>query len=179
VKLKRPVGDKLSITAFGTVTAAGDKLPLWILAKGRTQRCLKKFGQHENVICRQTVAGWTTEPMMLEYLEWLSAEANGEKICLVLDVYPAHRTPKVKSRAAELGIELLYVPAGATGRLQPLDRRIFGELKSRARCEFCRTKRIDGPEMPAVSFYDHAVRILQRCWESIASENIRAAWDVQ
>jgi hypothetical protein len=73
---------------------------------------------------------------MVQYIDWLSANCHGEPLLLVLDVYKAHRTAKLRQRARELNAELLFVPAGGTSLYQPLDRRVFGELKSRARHAF-------------------------------------------
>jgi hypothetical protein len=41
----------------------------------------------------------------------------------------------MNKKAEALGIELMFVPKGATGRYQPLDKRTFGALalKGRAR----------------------------------------------
>jgi hypothetical protein len=73
---------------------------------------------------------------MIEYIEWLSAQCHGEHLMLMLDVYKAHRTVIFQGKAKELGIELLFVPAGGTSQFQPLDRRTFGKLKSLARAAF-------------------------------------------
>jgi hypothetical protein len=72
-------------------------------------------------------------------------------------------------------IELLLVPAGATGRFQPFDRCVFGELKARTRAEFGRQRWRAG-ETDIGS--DQSLKILARCWRSIPSENVRKAWNV-
>jgi hypothetical protein len=46
------------------------------------------------------------------------------------------RTQTVIEAAGEHKVELLFVPNGATGEVELLDRRIFGELKYRSRAEF-------------------------------------------
>jgi hypothetical protein len=38
VKLLTPTNEKTSFTAIGAISAAGEKLALWVLAKGKTQR---------------------------------------------------------------------------------------------------------------------------------------------
>jgi hypothetical protein len=57
---------------------------------------------------------------------------------LVLGVYPGHRTERVIATAEANNVELLFVPAGGTGRFGPMDRLIFGDLKAQARAEFGR-----------------------------------------
>jgi hypothetical protein len=122
---------------------------------------------------RHTESGWATELAIIEYLQWLHLEVKEEPIVLVLDVYPTHRTDAVKQAAEEMHIELLYVPAGATSLFQPLDRRIFGELKSRARGEFGRLCTIKGDRNISP---DESVTVLEDCWKRISAENVKKAW---
>jgi hypothetical protein len=176
VKLASRTGEKTSFTALGAISAAGQKLHLWVLAKGTTRRCERKFGTHPDIIVRHTDSGWSTETIIVSYLEWLSREiASGCPCALILDVYPTHRTELVFDTAAAHDIELLFVPAGATGRFQPLDRRIFGELKARARAEFGRQRwRAGGNDID----YEQSLEILGKSWRSISSENVKNAWNV-
>jgi hypothetical protein len=175
VKLVKRVGDKQSVTAIGTISLQGQKLPLWVIAKGKSQTCEKKYGYHPSTVFAHTENGWTTEELYKSYLRWLSAGIRGEPCLLVADMYQAHRTQGVKDLARELGIELLFVPAGATGECQPLDRRIFGELKSLARSEFVRQWSRTASRETA---YSDAVTILEYCWSNINAENIRRAWQI-
>jgi hypothetical protein len=67
------------------------------------------------------------------------------------------------------------MPAGATKEFQPLDRRIFGELKSRTRVEFERIRAFAGS---IATGYDDSVRILGDCWNRITVQHVRKAWQV-
>jgi hypothetical protein len=163
VKLKTGRSEKESFSAFGAICADGSKLPLSIITRGRTSRSHAKFRDHEEGDVRITDSenGWCTEDVMVAYLERIHHDAAHRFPCaLVLDVYPSHRTARVQQRAEELDIELLFVPAGATGRLQPLDRQIFGELKSRARCEFQRRLASAGG---CEADYNMATEVLCKC----------------
>jgi hypothetical protein len=174
VKLCSAKGEKESFTAFGAISADGQKLPLWIIAKGKTDRSHLKFGEHAQVRIAHSINGWSTEELMLSYLLWIHENVAQRRPCvLVLDVYPSHRTDNVKECARQSGIELLFVPAGATGRLQPLDRRIFGELKSRARAEFNRLFAMNGERG---ADYQLSLQVLCDCWEQISGDNVRNAW---
>jgi hypothetical protein len=175
VKLVTPRGEKESYTGYGCISADGTKLPFWILTKGKTERSHAKFGAVPGVIIEHTPNGWTNEAMMIKYLEWLSVNCGGEPLMLVLDVSAAHRTTKVKARAAELNIELLFVPAGGTSLYQPLDRRVFGELKSRARHGFFQLAGRTGVHGATP---EQAIIILVNAWNAISPENIRQAWEV-
>ena len=175
VKLIFSSSEKQSVTAIGAITADGRKLPLWVIAKGRTQRCLKKFGEHPNIQFHHTESGWTTESVMMRFLDAIHQDAGGCPCCLVLDLYPSHRTEAVIKRAEELDIELIFVPAGLTSKLQPLDIRVFGELKSRARAEFQRIAVHTGSR--DIELHS-SINILIKCWERISPENIIKAWGV-
>jgi hypothetical protein len=94
---------------------------------------------------------------------------------LIMDVYPTHRTERVKFRALELNVEILYVPAGGTSKYQPLDARIFGELKSRARKEF---QRLVASEGVRGASYEQSVTVLTKCWKQISCVNVKHAWGV-
>jgi hypothetical protein len=71
---------------------------------------------------------------MCRYVEELRAtHCPDGGLVVILDTYSAHRTDAVKSTAAQLGIRLEFIPPGCTDLLEPLDRRIFGVLKSDGR----------------------------------------------
>ena len=54
----------------------------------------------------------------------------------VLDRYSAHTMGYVIAQAAELHIELIFIPTSATDKYQPVDKSIFGILKSMAVKDF-------------------------------------------
>jgi hypothetical protein len=58
----------------------------------------------------------------------------------------SHQTAPAKDLATELNIPLLSLPPGATDQLQPLDRTIFGALKSTA-CGLFRRRTSHDPEL--------------------------------
>jgi hypothetical protein len=126
---------KANFSFFATITADGGKLPPILMVKGKTIRRHKQFGdhnQHEFDIWHSQ-SGWSTEPLMLEYLDWLRDHIPAEPLGLLLDQHRTHTTPAMTEKAEMLGIELIWIPKGATGRYQPLDKRTFGALKAKGR----------------------------------------------
>jgi hypothetical protein len=93
----------------------------------------------------------------------------------ILDSYSAHRAPDVLNVAVGYRIELHFIPPGMTGRLQPLDRYVFGALKSACRRLFDRHC-IDHP----MADVDRplAVQFLMEAWERISVEVPRRAWTI-
>lgn len=73
---------------------------------------------------------------MIKYLNWLSQIMNRDPFVLVLDSYRAHRQKKMKDEVQKVNIELIYIPACGTGKLQTLYRFIFRFLKERLMADF-------------------------------------------
>jgi hypothetical protein len=120
--------------------------------------------------------GRATENVIIEFIEWLHHDVTeSSPSALVLDVYPSHRTERVIATAEANNVELLFVPPGGTGRFQPMDRRIFGGVKARARAEVGRRLQFEGFE---TIDYAISVQIPRKCWTSIPSANVRKAWNV-
>jgi hypothetical protein len=125
---------KANFTFFGTVAADGTKWPLVLLAKEKAQRCHKQLGVHSiDHIVWHSASGWCTENLMFLYLKGIHKILDGEPICPLMDQYTTHVTDAVVFTAWELGIYIIWIPNGATGRYQPLDKRVFGALKSKGK----------------------------------------------
>ena len=151
-------------------------MPLWVIAKGKTSRCEKKFGKsNENLIFAHTESGWSNEEILIQYLEWIHEKCNKEPCALVWDIFPAHQAECVVTKAKELKIELLFVPAGGTSQYQPLDVKVFGELKSRARKKF---EHLAFEKQTRNITYEESISILVESWLSISQENIEEAWKI-
>jgi transposase len=167
---------KASFTFFATISAAGQKFPLILLAKGKTPRCHKQLGVHPEYAHEiwHSPTGWSTETLMIAYLHWLRQLIPVDPLCLVLDQFRTHTTDDFETEAQQLEIETIRIPKGATGRYQPLDRRTFGALKSKGRAKWRKT------------FLDHygiectremAAALLLESWEELSESAISAGWD--
>jgi hypothetical protein len=114
------------------------------------------------------------QEIFAQYLHHLRQQVpNGEKIFLICGVHALHRTDTVKQLAVALNINLLYIPPGATDRLQPLDRMVFGALKSEARRLF-RRNAASNPELKRRK--QDAVRDLIDAWSELNDTTLSAAW---
>ena len=92
-----------------------------------------------------SLSGWVDIAVWVKYLYFIRSYipykpnthpyAEQNKIILICDAYPVHHSIISQQVAAILNIELVAVLNGATDDSQPLDRRIFGALKSRLRAE--------------------------------------------
>ena len=168
--------EKEGVTAIASVDATGRKLPLTILGKGKTPRCLTAMHLPPEVWTATSQSGWTTSDVMCRYFQLLREHLypTGPLIVL-LDTYAAHRAAVTREAAARLQIELVFIAPGCTDRLQPLDRRIFGVLKGHAR------------EIWRVHYHEtHGAKITRSMmaqnllvsWERMTPHLIESAWDI-
>jgi len=109
---------KACVTAIATIDAAGGKLPLWVIAKGRTDRREKRFRlRYDQAIEKRKLfvthqdSGWTSRQVAFQYLNWLREQVQGP-VVLIWDLFSAHRDEEVKAAAEKLGIRLEFIPPG-------------------------------------------------------------------
>jgi hypothetical protein len=77
---------------------------------------------------------WHIRKNMMEHMD---IEAH-QSFTLVIDIFRSHFNSDVRDLAFSMGIDLIFIPAGQTPLLQPLDATVFGELKSRGAAEWTR-----------------------------------------
>jgi hypothetical protein len=174
--------NKASFTVMATITASGESLPLFMLAKGKTERCEKQLTAIDGNIISHSENGWVTLEVMEEYLYFLRSTMEQkfglktrQKLLLILDVYASHRKGHLIEKARQLNIDLLFIPAGMTGELQPLDATIFGELKSAGAGKFLKAYMVK----PNQTFTKQKASIsIQKCWENLKPTSILKSWEV-
>jgi hypothetical protein len=167
--------EKAGITAIAAIDAAGNKLPLTVIGKGKTRRCLAGYRWPDGVFQLTSISGWTTSDVMCSYLHHLRQipEYADGPLVVILDTYSAHRTAAVKATAEELGIELEFIPPGCTDLLQPLDRRVFGVLKSYGRQQWTKHHVATHGGKTSRAFMADS---LVKAWGRISSSVIQSAW---
>jgi hypothetical protein len=186
VKCVFGVDQKICVTAVAGISAAGDKLPLWIVVKGITERCEISFRLDQTLqnaieagklLIVHSKNGWMDADISKQYLDWLRRIFPTGDLSVVWDGCRAHENSDVKIFARdECQIDLTFVPHGQTGRWQPLDRRIFGDLKSRARARFNAAHVCLDRSRPILNKI-WSIRVLLECWDSIEEENVRKSWN--
>jgi hypothetical protein len=71
---------------------------------------------------------------------------------------------------------MIFVPNGATAVYQPLDRRIYAVMKSKARAKYDRA--ISNGECEPV-MKESAEKLVAECWIEPTKENITSAWVIE
>ena len=89
------------------------------------------------------------------------------------DVHASHRSEVVRQRADNLGIGLAFIPPGQTGEWQPLDRGIFGGLKTRAQAML--DSMMIERDLREIDLID-ALVILCESWEMLDTDVVKRAW---
>jgi hypothetical protein len=85
-----------------------------------------------------------------------------------------HRTDNVKQLDQFLNIELHYIPARATHKVQPLDRVVFSALKSRARRLF--RWRVE-TNLRVRGTQTEIVEDMIQTWDELTEHVVREGWD--
>ena len=168
--------EKEGVTVIAAITAAGDKLPLTIVGKGKTPRCLAGYCMPQGVWGLISLSGWTTADVMKAWLNELRDKVypDNAPVLLIMDTYAAHRGDEVRGHALALNIDVEFIPPGCTDRLQPLDRQIFGILKGKARGEW----RARNHTKQGKISHAEMLEMLVRCWNEITPQAIATAWDI-
>ena len=189
VEFSDDFNEKDNITVIAATSASNEyrKLPLFLIKKGKTERStssIKDVKKYFQIDTSET--GWSTVACFAEYLLWLREEldarykdienyTNEQEIDIILDLYASHRNDKIKEIAEKLKFKLHYIPAGYTDLYQPLDRYVFGALKSMARSEFYAKYVIDPEQQKTL---EEACKMLIECWGKISENAFLKAWNI-
>ena len=99
----RVAKDKLATTMVGAITANGRQLPVAILAKGKTERSLKKFKLKRNIVGILTPKGWMNGNAFIEWMmRVLLAYTQGAPCALLCDDLSVHKTPAVRALRSDI-----------------------------------------------------------------------------
>jgi hypothetical protein len=163
-------------TFFTSCSADATKLPLILLAKGKTNLCRRQFGNHpgRNSLVWHSSTEWCKDSLVVDSLHWTRGRFAEDPLCLVMDQFPAHRTEPVLRSAAESSIEIIWVPTGTAGLDQPLNRDPFGALKSKGRPKW-RRQFCDNYGVPCTR--EVAAELLLESWDELSDTVILAGWN--
>ena len=210
--------DKEGFTTLASITAAGDILPLLLIAGGVTTRCETNwFGQNRNVTksiddenedltmraySDHSIKGWTTRDTWKRYLnalryrfikptDGLEFYDQRNRIYLLTDSYPVHICDECVEYANALNIDIIQIPKGTTDLFQPLDKKIFGILKSKA-CAYInkvrsdeilkcydveKAKFMESIPPPRKISKQEAASVLEEAWNKLSKETIISSWE--
>ena len=147
VHVRKSTNDTRRATAALTCTAAGEFLRPMIIFKGTPKGRivnteLPTFDPTSDYTCQ--INSWMDERCMLMWVEeCLASHLNlfcpppaGIVPVILLDSYRCHLMPSVVDAIKDLGIEVIHIPGGCTGLLQPLDVGLNKPFKVRVRASW-------------------------------------------
>lgn len=169
--------EKTMITAMATVSMAGTKLPLFLIAKGKTELVEKtQLGDISYHMSGHSDDGWMDQECFKNYLKWIRQQYFDEDLLyLILDSFSVHTTQESKQMAEALKIKLMFLPPGMTDKFQPLDREIFGCLKAYTKKEISKIIFEKPEERIGMKT---AVQMFIWAWEHLNCDTIIEAWSI-
>jgi hypothetical protein len=113
--------EKESFTVMLAITADGQKLPPYVVFK---RKMMEKEKFPQGIIVRVQECGWMTEDLV-DWIKSVWFQRPGALLCqqsmLVLDSFHGQTTENVKAQLQQQKCDLVTIPEGMTGILQPLD----------------------------------------------------------
>lgn len=178
VDAQLPDDYKNTFTVISTIAASGGKHKPFFIATGKTRRCEQQFDGMEadesEYILTHSESGKTTDEVMELYLKTLHTDfAKGKKCCLLLDQYASHISEETKENAKKYKVKLVFIPVSATDMYQPLDKYIFGILKSQA-CKIFSDKAF---EFQQAFSKPEAADTFVKLWNDLKVRNVLKAWN--
>lgn len=144
---------------------------------------------------------WANEETVLQYIQsnlvpflaTIKAELglpSSQKSCVLLDVFRAHLTDKVKEELERNDIVLLTVPASGTDLFQPCDQVVNSKFKQSVKKQFeeyferMLAAHITGGGPPASFVLDTRLTIIRprnlewtiAAWKSLTEKDVRSSW---
>lgn len=180
-KINTFANERLNLTFFPTISAAGNKLPLCCILRGKTERCLAKVRNGASAAVKRvqlyySESGWSNTGIVVRYIhDVVQPYTHSRPAALILDDYASHWTPEVEAAAAAIHLRLIKVPnfKGATALLQPLDAKFNGPMKIR-RVALWAARRLREPDAPDSE--QAAVERTQLAYEAMTQEATMEAW---
>uniref|UniRef100_A0A2L2YHJ1 POGO family transposase, putative n=1 Tax=Parasteatoda tepidariorum TaxID=114398 RepID=A0A2L2YHJ1_PARTP len=171
---------KRGFTVALAATASGHKLPAFVILKEPTgripPRVLKDLKVPHNVKVTCSFNGWMTTNLMESWLTriWGPNEDDVRRL-IILDRASIHRTSSLQEKLKDLDTDLVLIPAGCTGLLQPADVSWMAPFKSALRREwavFIRNKQKTLAGNLKRPTRQDVIGFVSAAWEAVTEETI-------
>jgi hypothetical protein len=134
VHVRTSGAEKQRCTVMLGITADGHKLPPYVIFKRKT---MPKEKLPPGILVRVQEKGWMTEELYMDWLKTVWFRRPGallrHRSMLVIDSFRGHLTEKVKEKLRQEKCDMVVIPGGMTGMLQPLDISINRPFKAHLR----------------------------------------------
>ena len=141
IVIRTSTNDTRRATIALTIMAAGDQLVPMVVYKGTENGTIKKRelpNHHPTCIYETQENAWMDERVMLRWVEevlapYVALAPPGIIPIILLDSYRCHVMASVVNVIQDLGCEVVHIPGGCTGLVQPLDVGYNKPFKTRVR----------------------------------------------
>jgi len=161
-------------SAMLTVSADGTKRFLGVVGYYPKKKSLRRI--------RTDVAVWTQPSssvdtkLLVEFLDEILGPQHctmGRKL-LIIDKAPTHATMAVRQACLRNGFDVVFIPAGCTKYVQPIDLAVNHSFKAKSRQQWVerqwtRTKRIDTRDDVLRTFVTQAIE----AWDAVSEDTVR------
>ena len=120
---------KVRFTGMAAGSAAGEKLPMFVIGKSKKPRCFKNI-KHLPCEYKSQKKSWMNSEIFEEWVRKNDRKfrTDDRKIALIIDNCPAH--PSISNLN---NIQLIFLPPNTTSILQPMDQGVIRSLKAHYR----------------------------------------------
>ena len=139
--------DKREITCLLTISMSNELLPTQVIYAGKTERVHPtgiKFPNNWHIT--QSEKHWSNAVTMLEYADKILIphvkrqrslyNLPNQTALAIFDIFAAHRTEDFLGKLRQNNISVIFVPAGCTGEVQPLDVAVNDVFKKKLKSKF-------------------------------------------
>jgi hypothetical protein len=174
VKVQTGGAHHKNITVALAVTASGSLLPPYLIYRRKT---VPTGVELPGTIVSANNTAWMNTAELKKWIDLvLVPYSNGCRPLLVLDSAPSHRSADAKD-ALNAVCDVVMIPAGYTGKLQPLDLSVNKPLKDRLRCAWMK-RALSLPRtgnVPPPSNSELCGWVKEAC-DGISKETVLAGW---
>lgn len=167
------------VTVCGAINASGNHLPPFMIFPRKNWQIRMIDGGPPGTEGACHPSGWMTGPNFLSYLEFFKKHAMpnlANPHLIIFDNHESHITIDSINFCKENGIHLLTIPPHTSQKLQPLDRIVFGTLKSyyNAACDHWM---LNHPGRP-LTIYDLAGCLKNAYPDAMSPRNIQKSFEI-
>ena len=149
-------------------SAAGEKLPVFVIWKSKSPCCFKSV-KHLPCEYKSQKKSWMNSEIFEEWVRKLNRKfrADDRKIALIIDNCPAH--PSISNLT---NVQIVFLPPNTTSILQPMDQGVIRSIKAHYRGRVVRLlcSALEKRETcPKISIFQ-SLKILADSWEVVTKE---------
>ena len=169
---------KERLTILLACSQTGEKLKPLVIGKSNKPRCFKNIDVRKlPILWRSNSKAWMTSAIFTEWLKDINKEMARQKrkILLLIDNAPTH-----PQNLEFTNLEVRFLPAKTTSRLQPLDQGIIWSFKShfKQRLLTHQIRWVDADESKSVTDLCKSVNVLDainwisEAWKKVSTQTI-------